>query len=123
MIGVPGVTAIPHLGASTPESEDNCAVMAARQLTAYLERGEIVNSVNLPATGLPEKFETRVCIIHVIGFDFNDASAALAAHQPQHWNTCEGKGAGYAVLDTTGDVDAGVVEALPGVLRVRVLKG
>jgi len=123
MIGVPGVTAIPHLGASTPESEDNCAIMAAQQITAYLERGEIKNSVNLPRAGLPEKFETRVCIIHEVDFDFNNASNALAAHQPQHWNTYEGKDAGYAVLDTTGDVNPGVIEALPGVLRVRVLKG
>jgi D-3-phosphoglycerate dehydrogenase len=123
MIGVPGVTAIPHLGASTPESEDNCAIMAAQQITAYLERGEIINSVNLPKTLLPANFETRVCIIHEPGFDFNDASSALAASQPQHWNTYEGKAAGYAVLDTAGDVDPGTIEALPGVLRVRVLKG
>ena len=128
MIGVPGVTAIPHLGASTPESEDNCAVMAARQLTAYLECGRIANSVNLPSTGnstdlLQKDFETRVCIIHEFGFDFNDASNALAAHQPQHWNTYEGKSVGYAVLDTTGDVNPAAIEALPGVLLIRVLKG
>jgi len=123
MIGVPGVTAIPHLGASTPESEDNCAIMAAKQLTAYLERGEIVNSVNLPRTGLPEKFETRVCVVCEKGFDFNVISNALAAHQPQHFNTYEGKGADYIVLDTKGDVNCGIVEALPGVIRVRVLKG
>ena len=123
MIGVPGVTAIPHLGASTPESEDNCAIMAARQLTAYIERGEIKNSVNLPATGLPESFETRVCVICEKGFDFNLVSGALKANQPQHFNTYDGKAADYIVLDTKGDVDAAVVEALPGVLRVRVLKG
>ncbi|MCL1952726.1 MAG: 3-phosphoglycerate dehydrogenase [Oscillospiraceae bacterium] len=123
MIGVPGVTAIPHLGASTPESEDNCAIMAAKQITAYLERGDIINSVNLPKAQLPAEFETRVCIIHQLGFDFNDASNALAANQPQHWNTYEGKAAGYAVLDTTGDVDADAIAAMDGVLRVRVLKG
>jgi len=122
MLGVPGVTAIPHLGASTPESEDNCAVMAAQQLTAYLERGEIKNSVNLPAASLPADFETRVCVIHEKGFDFNAVSSALAGNQPQHFNTCESKAAGYTVLDTTGDVDPAVVQALPGVLRVRVLK-
>ncbi len=45
-IGQKGVVAIPHLGASTPESEDNCAIMAAKQLKAYLETGEVVNAVN-----------------------------------------------------------------------------
>jgi len=123
MIGVPGVTAIPHLGASTPESEDNCAIMAAQQLTAYIERGEIINSVNLPKTLLPADFETRVCVICEKGFDFNAISNALAGNQPQHFETREGKAADYIVLDTTGDVDAEVVAAMDGVLKVRVLKG
>jgi len=48
LLACPKVTAIPHLGASTPEAEDNCAIMAAQQLMAYLESGEIKNSVNLP---------------------------------------------------------------------------
>ena len=128
MIGVPGVTAIPHLGASTPESEDNCAIMAAQQITAYLECGRVVNSVNLPATGnstdmLRKDFETRVCVICEPGFDFNLISSALASNQPQHFNLYENKNVGYILLDTTGDVDAAAVEALPGVLKVRVLKG
>ena len=50
--GVPGIVAIPHLGASTPESEDNCAVMAANEIIDYLENGNIVNSVNMPAAHL-----------------------------------------------------------------------
>lgn len=64
MIGVPGVICIPHLGASTPESEENCATMAAAQLRDYLETGSIRNSVNLPEMplGIPEGF--RVQIIH-----------------------------------------------------------
>ena len=48
ILGVDGVVALPHLGASTPESEDNCAVMAANEIKDYLENGNIVNSVNLP---------------------------------------------------------------------------
>jgi len=121
MIDVPGVTAIPHLGASTPESEDNCAIMAARQLTDYIERGEIVNSVNLPRTSLPASFETRVCIIHEGNLDLNAIPAALAGDI--NLNSYTGKGANYTVADTKGDVDPAAIEALPGVLRVRVLKG
>ncbi|MDD6021341.1 MAG: 3-phosphoglycerate dehydrogenase [Acutalibacteraceae bacterium] len=65
VIGVPGVTAIPHLGASTPESEDNCAVMAAEQIKLYIETGSIKNSVNMPNIILGDKTEKfRHCIIH-----------------------------------------------------------
>ena len=66
-LGVPGVIAIPHLGASTPESEDNCAVMAADELISYIERGEVKNSVNLPELTPPAEFEKRVCVIYKDG--------------------------------------------------------
>ena len=56
------VVAIPHLGASTPESEENCAVMAAQQLRDYLENGNITNSVNLPTLVQPWSGECRLCI-------------------------------------------------------------
>lgn len=61
---VPGIIAIPHLGASTPESEDNCAYMAAVEITDYLENGNISNSVNMPTAVLPRSGDPRVCIIH-----------------------------------------------------------
>ncbi len=64
VIGVEGVVAIPHLGASTPESEDNCASMAARELIDYLESGIIENSVNLPDVKLPRNGMPRICVIH-----------------------------------------------------------
>ncbi|MBQ3816741.1 MAG: 3-phosphoglycerate dehydrogenase, partial [Clostridia bacterium] len=64
VIGVDGVIAIPHLGASTPESEDNCAIMAARELIDYIENGNIVNSVNLPEVTMPRSGKSRVCVIH-----------------------------------------------------------
>jgi len=112
MIGVTGVTAIPHLGASTPESEDNCAIMAARQLTAYLERGEIVNSVNLPATQLPANFEARVCIIHTKPIAGLPAAGVVSNTRGD---------ISYTVID--GDADAEAFAAMDGVLRARVLKG
>ncbi len=64
MIGVENVVAIPHLGASTPESEDNCAVMAAKELIDYIENGNITNSVNLPNVSMARSGKYRVCVIH-----------------------------------------------------------
>ena len=58
-----GVVAIPHLGASTPESEDNCAMMAARQVRDYLDNGNIVNSVNLPVLSMAWAAKNRVCVL------------------------------------------------------------
>ena len=58
------VIAIPHLGASTEESEDNCAVMAAHELRDYLEIGNIKNSVNYPDTSLPHSGDYRICVLH-----------------------------------------------------------
>lgn len=64
-VGCKGIITIPHLGASTGESEDNCAVMAAHELMDYLERGNIINSVNYPSVSMPETpGASRVVILH-----------------------------------------------------------
>jgi D-3-phosphoglycerate dehydrogenase len=64
LIGEKGVIAIPHLGASTPESEDNCVVMASCQIDDYLRRGAIRNSVNYPDCELGDIAGHRVCVLH-----------------------------------------------------------
>ncbi len=64
LLDVSGVTAIPHLGASTPESEDNCAQMAAEELMDYLENGNITHSVNMPDISMPRSGDRRICVIH-----------------------------------------------------------
>ena len=64
LIGVKNAVCVPHLGASTPEAEDYCAVMAANQLTDYLENGNIRNSVNYPAVSMPKESAARVCVHH-----------------------------------------------------------
>lgn len=64
LLGVEGVVCIPHLGASTPESEDNCAVMAAEQLIDYIENGNIRNSVNYPEIQLPRNCAHRIIVLH-----------------------------------------------------------
>lgn len=121
-IGVKGVVAIPHLGASTPESEDNCAVMAANELIAYLERGEIKNSVNLPDAALPTTFETRVCVIHRETEGIQGAIIAALGGSPIASLVCaHKKGMGYLVADISGQPDIEKLKAVDGVIRVRVI--
>ena len=120
-LGVDGVTAMPHLGASTPESEENCAMMAADEVSAYLLKGEIKNSVNLPNAALPEPFECRTCIIHKEDAEMGAKAAALAAAQGaalKNLFTASKKGMGYTVIDTDKPLDA---SSLEGAIRVRVL--
>lgn len=64
MLNKENIIAIPHLGASTPESEDNCAVMAAKELIDYLENGNVVNSVNFPKCSMERSTNVRICIFH-----------------------------------------------------------
>lgn len=63
-VGVQGITTIPHLGASTMESEDHCAIMAAQQLDEFLSCGNIKNSVNFPTIGIPRSDKPRICIMN-----------------------------------------------------------
>ncbi len=79
LLGVKNVVCIPHLGASTPESEDNCAVMAAEQLVDYIENGNIRNSVNYPEIQLPRTEANRVIVLHKnVPNIITQISAALA---------------------------------------------
>ena len=64
LIGEKNVICIPHLGASTEEAEDNCAIMASKQLIDYIENGNVVNSVNYPNCSMPRSTETRLVILH-----------------------------------------------------------
>ena len=64
ILGRPGIVCTPHLGASTPEAEDNCAIMAAQELSDYLRNGNITHSVNLPEVHQPRAGGKRICIIH-----------------------------------------------------------
>lgn len=64
LIGVPNAICVPHLGASTVEAEDNCAVMAARQLTDYIENGNILHGVNYPDVNMPRSGTVRLCVHH-----------------------------------------------------------
>ncbi len=125
MIGVENVVAIPHLGASTPESEDNCAVMAADELKNYLENGNIVNSVNYPTLVAPRTGDTRVCVLHKnIPNVLTAISAAVSAQglNIEGMNNASKKDFAYTIMDVTGDVSDESLEkikAVEGVIRVR----
>ncbi len=126
VLGVEGVTVMPHLGASTPESEENCAVMAVDQVKEYLENGNIINSVNFPAVSMARTGDARVCVMYKNADDALSKIVAAVSDNAKVENM-ESKSRGdyaYAVIDTTGATDAvaSAVEAVDGVIRVRVIK-
>lgn len=123
-----GVLAMPHLGASTPESEDNCAGMAAEQMVEYLENGNIKNSVNLPSVSMPRgEGYVRLCIIHrnipnMITLLTGDLSAEGV--NIENMQSKSRKDYAYTILDVTGKVDSGIaqkIEQNEGIIRARVL--
>lgn len=122
---VKNVVPIPHLGASSPESEENCAVMAAQQLRDYLENGNIKNSVNLPDVSLDWEGETRVCIIHRnVPNMLASITSALSGVNVEHMTNKSKGNYAYTLVDVNKEVKPAVIEALAaigGVLRVRVL--
>ncbi len=122
-----GVVAIPHLGASTPESEDNCAVMAANQLKDFLENGNVKNSVNFPNVIMERSGVQRLCVIH------RNVPAVLANITIQLSNdgvnvenmTNKSKGDyAYTIVDVGSPVDESVIHdirTVPGIIRMRVI--
>ena len=126
---MPGCIAIPHLGASTEESEDNCAKMAVKQIMDYLENGNIVNSVNYPNCDMGVcQAEGRITILHRnIPNSLGRFTAAIAADNVNIdglMNKSRGEYA-YTMLDFDQHPSQEVVEHLKqveGVLRVRVIK-
>ena len=128
LLGCKGIIATPHLGASTPESEENCAKMAAKQLRSYLEDGNIVNSVNLPRCEMPRTEPYRISIINrnvknMIG----QITAVLAnsGHNVEHMvNSSRGEWA-YTLIDLSTEPDDAAIERLrsvEGIVKVRVIK-
>ena len=127
ILGVKGVVAIPHLGASTEESEDNCAVMAALELDDYLTDGNIKNSVNFPAVSMPRSADCRVCVLHKnIPAMLSTITAAFSECGINIENmTNKSRGdAAYTMLDIVGEANDDILDKLTsteGIIRVRVL--
>ena len=127
LIGVKNAILIPHLGASTEESEDNCAVMAAIELDDYLANGNIKNSVNFPAVSMPRSGDARICVLHknVPGMltQLTGVMADAGLNIENMTNKSRGDAA-YTIFDITGNADAAIADklmALDAVLRVRVI--
>ena len=126
--GAKGVIAIPHLGASTPESEDNCVTMACSEIIEYVENGNILNSVNMPYAFMARTDDPRVCVIHenipemiakitgvVSSYGLNIENMMNAGKK--------GRPHAYTMLDLNALAD-GIEDAMKkisGVIRVRVL--
>ena len=127
LIGQPGVVALPHLGASTPESEENCAVMAAEELKDYLLNGNIHNSVNLPDVELPRVGGNRICVLHrnIPGMLSGITSAVSDASLNIENLVNKGRGEiAYTMLDVSGNVGGAVInrlKSLEGSIRVRII--
>ncbi len=121
ILGEEGVIVIPHLGASTPESEDNCAVMACNQVKDYIENGNIVNSVNYPCLSLDRAEGTkRVCVLSKNVEDISKAVMAEVSGVAGSASKARGDYA-YTIVDVTGDADAEKIGAIDGVIKVRVI--
>lgn len=130
LIGADGVVCIPHLGASTPESEDNCAKMAAEELIDYIENGNITNSVNMPNISMPKSGDARICVIHKnVPAVINKISGVISEANINISNMLNKsrKDFAYTMLDMD-EKDSGKIEAIrkaidemPEVIRVRVI--
>ena len=124
--GASGVIAIPHLGASTVESEDHCAVMAAQQLDEFLACGNIRNSVNFPTVGLPRSENPRVCIMNEnVPNMLSQITSAFSSQNINIENLANGsKGeVAYTIVETNVPASAAIVDtlkAINGVFGVRV---
>ena len=119
VLGTKGIITIPHLGASTPESEENCAYMAAIQIKDYLETGSIVNSVNYPNVKLGEITGKRITVLHkkvdgLVGKmdGIVNANAVASSARGEY---------GYTVYDVPLAKGADTLKAVDGVLVVRVI--
>lgn len=127
VVGQPGVIVTPHLGASTAESEDNCAVMAVKELRNFLENGNIRNSVNYPNCDLGIcQAESRIAIYHKnVRKMINRFTDILSDTNIKNMsNTSKGDYA-YTMLDMDSKVPDDIIEKVrqvDGVIRVRVVK-
>ncbi len=123
-INSPGIVTIPHLGASTAESEDNCAVMAAHELIDYIENGNITNSVNFPAIQMPRGAEHRIVVLHKnIPNMISTVTGVISGEGINIENMANRSKGDYAamLIDTNSPVSADNIDkikAVDGIIRV-----
>ncbi len=126
VLGVENIIVLPHLGASTPESEDNCAVMAANELIEYIENGNIKNSVNLPNASM-DATGTKVCVIHKNVPSLISAITKAVGDKGlniENMVNASKRDFAYSMMDVIGDVTDDVlndIKAIDGIIRVRAI--
>ncbi|MBO4869871.1 MAG: phosphoglycerate dehydrogenase [Clostridia bacterium] len=122
------VIAIPHLGASTEESEDNCAVMAAHELRDYLENGNIKNSVNFPDASLPHSGDYRLCVLHKNTPGIVAQLATVVADEKLNIANMVNRSRGdnaYTIIEINGSLPQSSVDkvnSLENIIRTRVIE-
>lgn len=127
LIGVKNVICVPHLGASTPEAEDNCAMMAAKELAEYIENGNIVHSVNYPDVSSPRSSVSRVTILHENVKDVISKITSIISSASINIANLLDKSKGdkaYLIIDLDEQPSQKVIDeigALDFVIRLRVL--
>lgn len=129
ILDIKGVIAIPHLGASTEEAEDNCAVMASRELDEYLTNGNIKNSVNYPNASMPHDGDARLCVMHENKPSMLSKISSLVSGKNINIENMLNRSKGdfaYTIVEIRGDVPDDIVSslnAIDGIIRVRVIAG
>ena len=127
LIGVPNVICIPHLGASTEEAEENCAVMVTEQLVDFLKNGNVVNSVNFPTCKMERNGNTRITVINKNIPGMIEKVTTVIADEKLNIEEMINKSRGemaYSFFDVSGDVNEriiGKLKDIEGVVRVRKL--
>ncbi len=125
VLDMEGAIVLPHLGASTPESEDNCARMAADELMDYLENGNIKNSVNYPAVEAERTTAHRICVLHKnVPTMLSQISGVVseAGVNIDNMTNRSKKDYAYTILDVTEAISTACEEkiaAIDGVIRIR----
>lgn len=127
LLGKENIILFPHLGASTPESEENCAKMAAEELKDFLENGNIVNSVNMPSASMTRSGETRICIIHQnIKHMLSKISSTVGECGLNIENLVNKSRDQYAYtmidVDGNGNIAQEKLQQIEGIVHIRVIK-
>ena len=127
LVGRKNVVCMPHIGASTPEAEDKCAIMGAQEVRDYLLDGNILNSVNLPNAQLDRLGESRLCIIHKNQPKMLNQFLLMIAEENINVEHMLNKARGdiaYTIFDTNTNLEETMAQrmaAVPGVIRVRLI--
>lgn len=127
MININGIIPIPHLGASTPESEDNCSIMAVTELIDYIENGNITNSVNMHNISIQRGNGTRICIIHKYDKNIVDSILSTISNKGFDIANIQSKSKNnysYTIIDLKDRIDSSklnIQDNINGIIKIRIL--